>query len=48
MWNLSDHNKTYERTLCGTSAEFLHSHIVEHQIHSIEYGFPQCGISVEF
>ena len=40
--------KHIERILCGTSVEFNTFHIVEHQIHSMEYGVPQCGISVEF
>ena len=39
--------KHIERNLCGTSVEFFTFHIVEHQIHSMEYGVPQCGISVE-
>ena len=39
--------KHIERNLCGTGVEFFTFHIVEHQIHSMEYGVPQCGISVE-
>ena len=39
--------KHTERILCGTSVEFFTFHIVEHQIHSMEYGVPQYGISVE-
>ena len=39
--------KHIERILCGTSVEFFTFHIVEHQIHSMEYGVPQCGISVK-
>ena len=39
--------KHIERILCGTSVEFSTFHMVEHQIHSMEYGVPQCGISVE-
>ena len=39
--------KRIERNLCGTSVEFFTFHIVEHQIHSMEYGVPQCGINVE-
>ena len=40
--------KHIERILCGTSVELLLKfHIVEHRIHSMEYGVPQCGISVE-
>ena len=39
--------KHIERILCGTGVEFFTFHIVEHQIHSKEYGVPQCGISVE-
>ena len=39
--------KHIERILCGTSVEFFTFHIVEHQIHSMEYGVPQCRISVE-
>ena len=40
--------KHIERILCGTSVEFFICHIVEHQIHSMDYGVPRCGISVEF
>ena len=40
--------KYIERILCGTSVQFFTFHIVEHQIHSMEYGVPQCRISVEF
>ena len=34
--------------LCGTGVEFSPFHIVEDPICSVEYGAPQCGISVEF
>ena len=40
--------KHTECILCGTSVEFFTFHIVEHQIHSMEYRVPECGISVEF
>ena len=39
--------KHIEQILCGTSVGFFTFHIVEHQIHSVEYGVPRCGISVE-
>ena len=39
--------KHIERILCGTSVEFFTFHVVEYQIYSMEYGVPQCGISVE-
>ena len=40
--------KHIESILCGTNVECFTFHIVEHQIHSMEYGVPQFGISVEF
>ena len=40
--------KHTDRILCGTSVEVFTFHTVEHQIHSMEYGVSQCGISVEF
>ena len=39
--------KHIERILCRTSVEFFTFHIVEHQIHNMEYAVPQCRISVE-
>ena len=40
--------KHVERIFCGTSVELFTFHIVEHQIHSMEYEVPQCGINMGF
>ena len=52
MWKLCGISviviKHIERILCGTGVEFFMSHIVEYQIHGMEYGVPQCEISMEF